>query len=220
MFNKDHNLNWDGYFKGEKKSFFHNLLSLHRWIFISRAVKFYTDKYFKKKGIFLEAGAGTSQSSIRISRLDRKLIALDQSAYVLAKHNILDYKIQGNILELPIKPESLDGIWNLGVMEHLTDLEIIKSLKEFNLVMKKEAVLLIFWPPFFAPFQVVLKIIAWVLLRVFGKHVEFFPNEINLYKNKKRLLQFLDAADFRLLKKSFNILDMFSYVVVIARKKA
>lgn len=219
MLNKDPNLNWDEYFKNEKESLFHNLLNLHRRFFISRAVKFYTDKYFKKWGVFLEAGAGTSQSSSRISRLNRKLIALDQNAYVLVKHNILDYKIQGNILELPIKPESLAAVWNLGVMEHLTDLEIIKSLKEFHRVMKKDAVLMMFWPPFFAPFQIVLRTIAWILLNVFGKYVEFFPNEINLYKSKRKLLQFLDAANFSLQKKSFNILDMFSYVVVIARKK-
>ena len=211
-------LTWEKYFTRENRSFFQNLLSFHRKIFISRAVKFYTDKYFHRQGFFVEAGAGTSQSSSRIRKLGRKLIALDLNHYVLARHNILAHKVQGDILSLPFKSKSLDGIWNLGVMEHLTDEDIVRTLKEFKRVMKDDAVLLLLWPPYFAPFQIFLKSIQWVLLTFLHKKVEFFPCEINLYRTKTRLKSFLDQAGFKLTGLNFNVLDLFSYIIVVARK--
>lgn len=121
MPHNENTLDWTTYFKRENKSFVQNLFSFHRKVFISRAVKYYVNKYFPKEGFFLEAGAGTSQSSSRIEKLGRKLIALDLNHYVLAQHNCLDHKMQGDILSMPVKSKNIDGLWNLGVMEHFTD---------------------------------------------------------------------------------------------------
>ena len=218
MPNQANTLNWTTYFHGENKPFFQRLLSFYRKAFISRAVKYYTDKYFPGEGIFLEAGAGTSQSSSRIEKLGRKLIALDLNHYVLAQHNCLDYKVQGDILSLPVRSRSVHGLWNLGVMEHFTDVEIKVILKEFKRILKDDGVLLLFWPPFYAPFQIVLNSIAWLSHKFFNKKIEFFPSEINRYQNKQRLINFLQTADLKLVKTYFNILDLFSYVVVIVKK--
>ena len=211
-------LDWTKYFEREDRSFFQKLLSFHRKVFIARAVKYYTDKYFSEEGIFIEAGAGTSQSSSRIERRGRRLIALDFNHYVLAHHNCLGLKVQGDILSLPVRSKSVDGLWNLGVMEHFTNEEIQAILKEFKRVIKDDGVLLLFWPPFYAPFQIVLNSIAWIARKIFHKHIEFFPDEMNLYQNKKRLMEFLNAADLRLERTHFNVFDLFSYVVVVAKK--
>lgn len=217
MTKKKNNLSWEDYFERENKSLFQILVSLYRKLFISNSVKYYTDKYFPDKGIFIEAGAGTSQSSERISRRDRKLVALDYNHYVLARHNVMDNKIQGNIFSLPFKSRSIDGLWNLGVMEHLTDSEIILALKEFSRVIKDNGIILLYWPPYFAPFEVVLNSTQWFLKKIFNKEVEFFPNVINLYKNRKRMIDFINKVDLKLVRIDFNILDLFTNKVVIAR---
>ena len=86
---------WDAYFEREDKSVFQRLISLHRRMFISRAVRYYARKHFPPRGVFLEAGAGTSQSSSRIETGGRTLIALDYNYQVLARHNCLPYRVQG-----------------------------------------------------------------------------------------------------------------------------
>lgn len=220
MPDKNKHLSWGDYFGRENKSFFRNLIGLHRRLFVSRSVKYYSDKYFPKKGIFIEAGAGTSQSSSRIARSERKLIALDHNYYVLANHNIFKYKVQGDFRSLPIKSNVADGLWNLGVMEHMTDKEIIFALRECKRVMKNGGVLLIYWPPYFAPYEIVLNSIRYSLKRIFNKKIEFFPNEINLFRNKKKLIKTLDDTGLKLRKLNFNILDLFSYIVVVAEVKA
>ncbi|MBN3040103.1 MAG: class I SAM-dependent methyltransferase [Candidatus Omnitrophica bacterium] len=209
---------WDSYFKREKKSFFQKLLSFHRRVFIAPSLKYYCDKYFSQEGLFLEAGAGTSQSSALLKSSKRKLIALDLNHYVLTEHNLLDYKVQANILSLPFRDKCLQGIWNLGVMEHLTDDEIVKSLKEFKRVLEDEGVILLFWPPYFALHEVLLNLFSWLSEKIFAKKFNFFPDEINLYSNKNKLETFLDQAGLKLKNLHFSIRDIFSYMVVAAEK--
>ena len=211
-------LTWQTYFEEENKSFFKRLCRVHREVFIARAVRSFTDKYFPASGFFVEAGAGTSQSSSRIQCQNRKLIALDLNHYVLKNHNVLEEKVQGNIFALPFQNESLDGIWNLGVMEHFTDQQIVDILSEMKRVLKPEARIVLFWPPPYAPFQIVLNSITWCAKFFFRKKVDFFPDEINRYKNKDRARWFLNQAGFRFLKSHFTILDLFSYAIVVAEK--
>lgn len=215
---QEEELNWQTYFEQENKSFFKKLCRLHRAILIARAGKVYTNKYFPKKGIFLEAGSGTSQSSSMIERGGRKLIALDLNYYVLAEHNVLPHKVQGDIFVIPVKNDSLDGMWNFGVMEHFTDQQIIDILKEMKRALKPGAKLILFWPPPYAPFQIVLNSITWCAKTFLNKRVDFFPDEINRYKTRGRAKWFLDQAGLKLTQVHFTFIDLFSYAIVVAEK--
>lgn len=211
-------LTWQTYFEEENKSFFKKLCRIHREVFIARAVRQITDRYFPESGFFLEAGAGTSQSSSLIRQGARRLMALDLNHYVLRQHNVLPCKIQGNIFALPFHDESIDGVWNLGVMEHFTDQQIMDILSEMRRVLKPSGRVILFWPPPYAPFQIVLNSITWLSKIFLRRQVDFFPDEINRYKNKARAKRFLEKAGFVFLDSRFLLTDFFSYAVVVAEK--
>jgi SAM-dependent methyltransferase len=207
---------WEQYFSREGQTFFQRLLMFHRRVFISRAVRYWFDKVFPKSGCYVEAGAGTSEGSGRIRSESRTLVALDVCYYVLRELNILPHKAQGDILHLPFGDASLDGIWNMGVMEHFSDRDLTMILCEFRRTLKPEGSVLLFWPPWFAPYEIILDALALVMRELFGRHATFFPDEINRYRSRTWLRRLLAEAGFGLRFTSFGWRDLFSYVVVVA----
>jgi len=210
---------WTEYFDREGKTFFQKLLSFHRRVFVSRAVRHWFNRYFDKRGVFVEAGAGTSQSSGRIDHFERKLIAVDSCRTVLDEHNILPHKVHADIARLPFEPASIDGIWNLGVMEHFSDADMVRCLREFHRVLKPDARVLLFWPPWFAPYELILNGVSWLARICFRRQIQFFPDEINRYTTRQRARGFLEPAGFRLEATHFDWRDLFSYVVVVGRRR-
>ena len=103
-------------------------------------------------------------------------------------------------------------------MEHFTDEQIILAMQECRRVIKEEGKILFFWPPVFAPFQIVLNAIAGIMRIIFKKEVEFFPNEINLWHSRKHVEGLLDRSGLKLEKAHYAFWDLFSYVVVVASK--
>lgn len=209
---------WEEYFSRENVTFFQKLLMLHRRVFISRAAERLFERTFPSTGIYLEAGSGTSESSGRIQRKHRQLVALDICHFVLDKHNILEHKIQGDIFSLPLKENSVDGIWNFGVMEHFSDDELVRILGEFYRVLKPGCAALLLWPPWYAPHELGLNSIAWILRTFLRKEVRFFPDEVNRFRTRKRVKTFLDPAGLCLEKATWTWHDLYSYVNVVARK--
>src|SRR5271157_2786506 len=109
----------------------------------------YAKRHFPASGIFVEAGCGSAESSDRIDRHGRQLIGLDFSASALQvaqRVGNMDMLIQGDVFSLPFRSHSVDGIWNLGVMEHFTETQICSCLREFRRVLKPDGVILLLWP--------------------------------------------------------------------------
>ena len=211
---------WDEYFTSEDRGLFQRLLMFHRRRFVAPATAHHFDRVFPDSGVFLEAGAGTSESSGKISGRDRQLLAFDISYVVLHRFNVLPVHVQGDIRALPFSDGSVAGIWNLGVMEHFSDVELQRVLGEFNRVLEAKGRILLFWPPWYALHEIVLNSLAW-LARVFlGRNIEFFPDEVNLYSSRRWVARILDGAGFDLVKTSFGWRDLFSYVVVVACKRS
>ena len=80
---KDMKKEWDGQWERLDNSLFGRICTLYRKWFISPNVKYITNKYFPKKGIFVECGSGTSESSFRVKKYSRLLIPLDVSYDIL-----------------------------------------------------------------------------------------------------------------------------------------
>ena len=132
---------WDNYWGDKKKN---RIFKIFRTHVFARAVRYYTDKYFSREGVFVEAGCGSGQTSIRIVKYNRKLIALDISKKALEearKNTKFDEFIEGDIANLPFEDNSIDGIWNLGVMEHFSHSDLIIILHEFRRVLKDNGTL-------------------------------------------------------------------------------
>lgn len=125
------------------------LFSFSRKALFSRTVRFFFNRYFPSNGVFVEAGSGTSETSILIEKHDgaRTLVATDIVLPVLKRgHAIMDVRVCGDIFRLPFRESSIDGIWNVGVMEHFTYEQIDQVMREFHRVLRHGSRIILLWP--------------------------------------------------------------------------
>src|SRR3989338_2697773 len=197
---------WDNYWTSKTKN---RLFKIFRTQIFARAVKYYTDKYFSKEGTFVEAGCGSGQTSIRINKYKRKLIALDisQKALDRAKENKkFDEYILGDITKLPFKDSSIDGLWNLGVMEHFTDEELPDVINEIYRVLKPNGTAIIFWATEITHYKVCLN----TYNKFFKKNIQLFPNEPTRLTSKKHASSVMSRTKFKNCKIFYSWRDLFT----------
>lgn len=210
---------WDKLNKNQKRG--GKLLTFYRKKVIANAVKYYVEKYFPQKGTFVEMGSGTSQTSVKINKSQRKIIALDISNLALMQAKKIpqvDKVIQGNILHLKFKDNSINGIWNVGVMEHFKEKDIVKILNEFERVLKPGSHILLFWPPVYGSTILFFGLIEF-FINLFRKNkFHFFPNEPSRFRSKNQLENIVSKTNLRLIGTDFSHRDAFTHVVVVCQK--
>lgn len=183
-------------------------------------MKYYTDRYFPNKGFFLECGSGTSESSSKIGKLERNLIALDISQEPLKiakKIKIIDSCVCGDIFNLPFSNESIEGIWNTGVMEHFKEEEIVEILYDFRRVLKDGSFCVLFWPWRFGPAHLGIEITERLLKFFLDEKIQIFPKEYTLF-NKGKVQILLQKAGFRQFYFHLSIYGGFLHWVVVCKK--
>ena len=204
--------NWDEYWQKEE-TFFGKTLSFVRKKIIADELSKTLEKYFPKTGLCIDAGSRSSETSLKIK--NRKIIALDLSYLVLKKvdKNLpINSKINADIFKLPFKDDSVDGIFNLGVMEHFKKEDIIIILNEFYRVLKKDSYCILFWPSTYGPVNVTFSAIGFVLRK------QFFPDEISLYKSKAQIKTILKETRFNLVKIRWPLKGALIYHEIILKK--
>lgn len=113
----------------------------------------------------------------------------------------------------------MDGIYNLGVMEHFPHEDIQKILKEFHRVLKEDGKIVIFWPPEFGSSVTFLKMVKYVLEKVLRKKdVRIHPDEVSRIQSKKEAIEIFKRANFEVLEYYFGPRDFFTHSVIVARK--
>lgn len=214
-------VDWDKHWdKNLKKSLFSRLSSMYRFLLLTREVKHYTTIYFPKKGIFVECGSGTGESSSKIKKNGRTLIALDISTFPLKKARelrVYHYYVQGDIFNLPFPDNSIDGIWNLGVMEHFSEDEIVVILKNFRRVLKDNSVCILFWPWRLGPAHLIIEFLEKMISIIKRRKIHLFPEEYTLF-NKKKVEKLLIKAGFRNWKFHLSPYGGFIHWVVVCWK--
>jgi SAM-dependent methyltransferase len=195
--------------------------AVRRFIF-QPAVAWYGARFFPESGKFVEMGCGSAYSSARLAKRRRMFIGLDFSAAALhaASHEgRMDALVQADIFALPYQPNSIDGIWKLGVMEHFTEPEIRDCLSEFRRVLKPGGVVVLFWPTrrntsrwILGPFEKIIS--AWS-----GKEFAFFPDEISRLKSKRQARAYMASAGFEVAALDFNWRTVFIHMVIVAVKR-
>ncbi len=216
---------WDEYWKFDKKNrkiLYDTIAIFYRKYIIRQNLNRHIKSTFKKKAIVLHAGSGGGQVDADIVNYI-KITALDISTGALNLYK-RQYKdsceiIHGSIFKIPTKKESFDGIYNLGVMEHFTEKEIISVLKEFKRVLKKSGRIVLFWPPSFGISVIFLNSMHFILNNIMGKKIRLHPEEITKVKSKKQIRELLFKSGFEIEKFSFGPRDLFTYVVIVAKKK-
>ena len=126
--------------------------------------------------------------------------------------------VQGDLERLPFGAATIDGAWNLGVLEHFAEEKGIRILAELRRVLKPGGVAVLFWPPEFGSSRLVLAPIEAFRSRTSGRPFLFFPDEVNRLRSKAHARQILAAAGLEPVAVDFSPRAAFIHVVVVARR--
>jgi len=218
---------WDSYWADvhENKGIYAIIANFYRKFIISKAVKYYFHKYYNDNqgSIYLHAGCGSGESDFRINFQHALFIHIDKSFEALniakkkAKFKNI-YFVCADILQLPFRQKLFDGIWNVGVMEHFYENDIIIILKEFNRVLKRQAKFIIFWPPAYGLSVIALSIFIFVMNGIFRKSLSLHPEEMSKIKSKKWAHALFKQANLHITKTHFSIRDFFTHVILVGNE--
>lgn len=216
--------NWDEYWSRSGKKSSHAIYDViaifYRKFIISPSLTKFTKKYFKPEDIVLHAGCGSGQVDAEVRKYT-KVIPLDISleALTLYRQSNPDTQevLHGSIFDIPLEDSSVDGVYNLGVMEHFNVQEINLILKEFRRILKPNGVVLLFWPPKFGLSVMVLKGAHFVLNNVLKKNIQLHPHEITHISSRRHAEQILSGAGLSMVDYSFGINDIFTHAIVVGR---
>ncbi len=99
----------------------------------------------KKKDSLLDAGGGTGNYAYCFKNDFKKIVVLDVSKKVLDRIPEKEFiKIEGSLLEIPLKDESFDCILLIDVFEHIAPEHLEKLMSELKRVLTKHGRILIY----------------------------------------------------------------------------
>jgi SAM-dependent methyltransferase len=196
--------------------------SFYRKAVFARSVCHFIKHYFPTQGVFVEAGSGTSESSGMIPKLhgQRILVAVDIVMPVLkASHPVMDVRICGDIFSLPFPDSAIDGLWNVGVMEHFTLSQIDQLMAEFHRVLKPGAPIFLLWPGHHSIPQKVLRgLEALINLRGRPEKYRFHPDEISKLRSVHEARAVLRKNGFRVLHVDWGLRSLMAFVTPVGAK--
>ncbi len=204
-------------------SAFGRLSSFVRRQVLNRAVLRYAAAWFPQSGVFVELGCGSAESSIGLPAAGRSLVALDFSAGALRQaRSVAAFAsfLQADLERLPFRSASVDGAWNLGVLEHFDSEKGIRILAEIRRTLKPGGVAVLFWPPDFGSSRLVLAPIEALRSWMSGRPFRFFPDEVNRLRSKAHAREMLAAAGLEAAAIDFSLRAALIHLVVVARRPA
>ena len=212
---------WEKYWSTHQSSLFGNISSIYRKYLLSRYVKRILDLHFDREGFFVDCGSGSAESSMRLEKSGRDYLALDFS-YEAVRDTVKKFGhlrgICGDIFHLPFRDETIEGIYNLGVMEHFYQGDIVAIMKEFHRVLRKDSCIVLFWPCEYGFSQLVLDSISFFLNKVCRIAFWYTPAERTRLRSKEHAQSIVKKTDFQIEKIYFSWGDLFTHYVVVARK--
>jgi len=213
---------WDRYWGAKKEAhsrIYDSIAVFYRERIIKPALRKTISTYFRQGTVILHAGCGGGQ--VEETGDGIRVIGMDISSNALAlykRYHPESDVIQGNILHLGIKGESLDGIYNLGVMEHFNEDDIHSILCEFHRILKKDGTVILFWPPRYGATVLVLKGVHFFINSVLKKNLYLHPAEPSLIRSKEWVRELARESGFDLAEATFGLSDLFTYMIVVLKK--
>lgn len=216
---------WTAHWSEERQTTpIQRFFSFYRKAFVARSVRHFVGRYFPRTGIYLEAGSGTSETSHRIDKHNgaMTLLALDIIYPVLLNCDpIMDVRLCADIFQLPFKDCSLDGIWNVGVMEHFTHSEIDAILHQFYRVLKPGGRVILLWPATTSLPQKALHLIeAIVNIRRAGARFQFHPDEISQLRSTAEACAIMRRNGLHPVAIDNGLLTLMAFKTVVAERTA
>lgn len=214
---------WDEYWS--KKYELHNQLYdkiavQYRKYIIKPYLKKYINLYFKSGDILLHAGCGGGQVEDDINTT-HLIIGMDMSQEALKLYKLNHENpnlICCDIGKTGLKNESVDGIYNLGVMEHSTREEIHDILLEFYRILKPDGTVILFVPPEYGSTVIFFKVVHYLLNDVLKRKIYFQPPEINRVQSREWTEKLLKCTGFRLSEFNFESDDLYTHVAIVLKK--
>jgi dolichol-phosphate mannosyltransferase len=215
---------WDAYWerKSRKSNIAYDFIAtLYRVLFIRPNLKRAITRTFPPGARLLHAGCGGGQVDQPLQDI-MQITALDISAAALRqykKNNPHAFAVKhGSILNLPFPDASFDGVYNLGVMEHFTETQILQILAECRRVIVPGGKIVIFWPHHRAPSVYVLNFAGWFFNSLLKRNVQFHPAEISLLRGKEQVQQIISKAQMNMIGYKLGPSDLFIQAVIVAQK--
>lgn len=203
--------------------FSQQFFSLYRKQVFARTVAWFIDRFFPERGLFVEAGSGTSETSMRIDKRGgaRVLVAADIIIPVLQQvHPVMDVKVGADNFRLPFGENQVDGLWNVGVMEHFTHDLIDAMMREFHRVLAPGAPVLLLWPATDSLPQKGLRLVEKVINRKAapGEKFQFHPDEISKLRSSQEGRDVLIRNGFEPVFVDGGLRSLMAFKTVVGRK--
>ncbi len=217
---------WDDYWRRRSTAggaVYDLIATLYRKAFIKPNLERFLFKHFPAGARLLHAGCGSGQLDVDVTKRN-KVVALDISVPALrlyqAETKGRAQLVHGSVFALPLPDASVDGVYNLGVMEHFHEPDIQKILLELKRVLKPGGKLVIFWPPEFGFSVLVFKGLSFVVNDLLKKNVKFHPDEVCRLRSRDHARLLLERAGLSMVEYAFGPSDLFIQSVVVAQKPA
>ena len=114
---------------------------------------------------------------------------------------------------------SFAGIYNLGVMEHFYEEDILDILRQFHRVLRPGGRLVLLWPPRYGLPNRVLRFAHYLINDVFKKPLKLHPDEFSPIESRAQIERWLNQTGFSLVAFTFGPRDLFTHVVVVAERE-
>ena len=163
---------------------------------------------------FLEAGSGTSETSVLVDFSGHVSISLDISDAVLRRNVNPQIRLQGDLFNLPLQDGSIDAVFNIGVHEHYSETQNAAIFQEFLRVLKPGGRVVLFWPWYWAPLMVLTRAINSAGSLLLGRKYELYPNQYWEIKRFSQAHHLLAGAGFAHVRHYLSIVDLFSMIVL------
>ena len=220
---------WDTYWlrarETKRLGAYERIAEFYRRQFISRFGAHLLSRYLRNDSgrHYLHAGCGSGGSDQRLAFDQPTFHELDYSMVALQMNRQRAMPIRrqflcGDLLALPYRSQTIDGIFNFGVMEHFDEEAIGRILAEFHRVLKPDGHLVIFWPPVFGLSVLVLSSWLGIINRFRRRPLQLYPEEVSRLKSFGWVRELLARHCFRVIHLQFGWRDLFTQVGVVAQK--
>jgi SAM-dependent methyltransferase len=215
---------WDEYW--EKKanvcgSLYDVVGAFYRKFIIRRGLNYFIQKHFTPGESLLHAGCGSGLVDVDINRYFC-ITALDISLRALNLYRQFNQYnpriIRGDIFHIPFEDSIFDGVYNLGVLEHFTEEEIVRILAELRRVIKPKGRIAIFWPPEFGLSVRFLNMIHAILRTIRNQKIKLHPDEVSLLKSRSHVEAIGARANLQITDYYFGPRDCFTQVAIVFKK--
>ena len=216
---------WDAYWQpgasAKSPGWYDAIARFYRYRIIQPSLDRFVTAYFLRQSQLLHAGCGSGEVDSGVLAYAR-VTALDISPMALERyrghHRDTAELINGSILDIPASDGSFDGVYSLGVLEHLSREEIDRALKEFRRVLIPGGRVLLFWPPVLGLSVIALHVIHFLRAHLFGKRDRLHPDEPSLIRSRREAERYLSDAGLKLVDYAFGPRDLFTYAVIVGER--